>query len=156
VIVRYRIAAASGLAVAICACSHGAGSASGGEALEEAPSSATFAAAPAAPEPGPASETPATDAACGRSDLPDCPLQAWMKANMAHQAMDGDVKAVERGFTKLAGTCLDGYPDWSSTAQAAAVAAHRGDLEAARRGCKQCHEEYRAKYRAERRAAPFR
>lgn len=151
-----------------CACSHGAGSASG-EVLEEAPS----AIAPPTPVPGADPEAAALSgmvggtvggaaggakegAACGRPGERDCPLQAWMKANMAHQAMQSDLGAMEHGFATLSITPISGYSDWISIARAGAAAAHEGDLDAAKRACKQCHEAYRDRYRAERRSAPFR
>jgi hypothetical protein len=152
-------AAVVGAAIAATsACSHGAGGASSGDVLEEAPPAPAPPAPaldPAEPPPQVTSTAPA-GAPCGRTGQPDCPLQAWMKANMGRQAMDGNLEAIERGFRILAGTPLSGYPDWASLAQTGAAAAQHGDLDAAKAACKRCHEAYRDRYRAERRSAPLR
>ena len=86
---------------------------------------------------------------CGKKPLPDCPLQAWMKANLNPPVTTNDAAGLEAGLTKLAGMAPPGYTNWATIAKDGAKAAKGGDLTAAKASCRTCHDEYRPKYRAE-------
>jgi hypothetical protein len=98
----------------------------------------------------------ASTSSCGASGLPDCPLQGWMKANALRAMSAGDLPRLETAFDRIASFEVSGYPEWKSIAASGKRAAVEGDLEGARRACKQCHDAYRAKYREARRAQPLR
>lgn len=88
----------------------------------------------------------------------DCPLQGWMKANATPAMSTSDRRGLERAFERIA--TLDPnareYPRWREIANAGSRASRSNDLEGARLACKECHDAYRERYRAERRAAPLR
>jgi len=118
------------IVVAVAACSHGA--ADGRDITESSQRAAP---------------TTGTDD-CGRPGQADCPLQGWMKANMTPALTVGDAPRLQRAFTRLADLAPTGYDGWRPAASRGADAASRGDFEAARRACKQCHEDSRTRYRA--------
>jgi hypothetical protein len=95
-------------------------------------------------------------ATCGPVGLPDCPLQGWMKANALRALSTGDLPRLEKAFDRIATFDASEYPNWGSIAADGKHAAADGDLEAARRACKQCHDEYRSAYRETRRTRPIR
>ena len=105
--------------------------------------------APAVAQPS-ASEV--VDAECGGSGHSDCPLQSWMKANMSPAMSAGDLNRLKQAFRRLGDLGPPGYASWASLSTAGADAASRGNIEAVRGVCKQCHEEHRARYRREARA----
>jgi hypothetical protein len=91
----------------------------------------------------------AAASACGAVGQSDCPLQGWMKANMTPAVTTGDFVRLERGFRRIAELAPEGYPSWRTAALAGADAASHGDAEGARRACKTCHDDSRARYRRE-------
>ena len=95
------------------------------------------------------------EAACGAAGLPECPLQAWMKANAGPAMTAADTKRLERAFTRIAAFSPAGFANWEAIAREGSAAASKGDVEGCRRACKTCHDQHRARYRAERRAAPL-
>ena len=101
--------------------------------------------------------TPAIPAAgdgptCGVKPLPDCPMQAWMKANAAGALASEDLGAIALAFGKMAALAPPGYGGWSTIAGEGAAAAKGGNLQLARAACSSCHTQYRAKYKSENRA----
>jgi hypothetical protein len=94
---------------------------------------------------------------CGAKDLPDCPLQDWMKriANPAIQF--GETSALGDAFDQIAALAPEGakYPNWVSIARDGADAARNGDIPAARSACRGCHTQYTGKYHTELRALPL-
>jgi hypothetical protein len=92
-------------------------------------------------------------ASCGKSGLPDCPLQAWMKANLQAQLLAGDTERLAEGLETLAAHEPAGFSGWADSARTAARAARAGDLEKTRAECKHCHVELRSRFRAELRTA---
>ena len=91
---------------------------------------------------------------CGAKDLPDCPLQAWMKQNATTLLAFGEISSVAEVFDQIAlfappTRAPDGLPvyaNWASIARDGAAAARMGDLPAARAACRGCHEQYLATY----------
>lgn len=93
---------------------------------------------------------------CGSKELPDCPLQGWMKRNAKTLISFGDISSIAEAFDRIArfaptNTAEDGglaYPLWTSIARDGAAAARAGDLEAAKGACRGCHNQYRSTYHA--------
>jgi hypothetical protein len=86
---------------------------------------------------------------CGTKPLPDCPLQAWMKANMNPPSLSGDTAALGAALEKAAGFGPASFTNWKSIANDGAKAAKGGDLAAAKASCRSCHDQYKKKYQAE-------
>jgi hypothetical protein len=91
---------------------------------------------------------------CGTKPLPDCPLQRWMKDNTAAASTSGDLAALAKALDKIATIAPPGYTNWASIANDGAAAARAGSLDAARAACTGCHNQYKAKYKAELRTRP--
>lgn len=53
------------------------------------------------------------------------------------------------GFAYLAAFDPAGYPQWRALAELGREAANRQDFAAAKRICAACHDQYRARYRAD-------
>lgn len=88
--------------------------------------------------------------ACGDKDNL-CPLQVWMRRNIAPAVTAGDTEALARAMDKLATFSPDPSWEWASMAKASAAAARRGDMDEARKACRGCHTTmkplWRQKYR---------
>lgn len=93
-----------------------------------------------------------TAPACGKKPLPDCPLQAWMKANTNPAISSNDLPALATALDKTATFAPAGYGNWASIAKDGAKAAKAGDMIAAKASCRTCHDQYKNKYKAELRA----
>ena len=91
--------------------------------------------------------------ACGKSGLPDCPLQSWMKGTLQASLKAGDLARLGSALDELAQAEPHGYDSWAASARTAATAARAGDVEAVRAQCRVCHDKLRAKFRAEMRGA---
>lgn len=121
-------------------------------ATETAAASATAPSASASAHAA-ASAKPAASAAgelkCGTKPLPDCPLQAWMKANANPAVATGDTAKIGESLEKMAKMGPPGYSNWASISLDGAKAAKAGNLDAAKASCRTCHDQYKAKYRAE-------
>jgi hypothetical protein len=98
---------------------------------------------------------------CGEKDLPDCPLQLWMRRNATPMIRFGETTALAEVFDQIAtlspaGHALarDTYPNWVSIARDGAAAARVADIPAAKAACRGCHTQYRARYHADLRALP--
>jgi hypothetical protein len=115
-------------------------------------STSPSAAAPPAPAAAPsAGSAPVT--ACGSKGLPDCPLQAWMKATLQAYLTAGDTARLATALDELASHPPDGFANWSATAKAGADAARGGDVAKVRAECQTCHEEHRTVFRKQIRTA---
>jgi hypothetical protein len=88
---------------------------------------------------------------CGKSPLPDCPLQMWMKGNAALALASGDFDRLERTFLHIAALEPAGYGNWRAIAERGAVGARAGSLDECRLACKTCHDTLRPRYVAEHR-----
>ena len=92
---------------------------------------------------------------CGGPDLPDCPLQQWMKSTLQSYQRAGDFERMAAAFDELHERAPKGYASWSELATGAAAAARKQDAAGVRQACKSCHEQHRARYRRELRAAAW-
>jgi len=91
----------------------------------------------------------ADDASCGTKENP-CPLQKWMRQNMAPALAAGDNAGLATALDKVAANSPDGsWATWSSYAKQGSDAAKKGDLTAAKAACKSCHDAYKDKYKAQ-------
>lgn len=91
--------------------------------------------------------TTAGAAACGTKPLPDCPLQAWMKANTNPAIAANDLPGLATALDKTATFAPAGYGNWASIAKDGAKAAKAGDMTAAKASCRTCHDQYKDKYK---------
>lgn len=91
----------------------------------------------------------ATAAACGTKPLPDCPLQAWMKANTNPAIAAQDFSGLATALDKTATFAPAGYTNWASIAKDGAKAARASDMTATKASCRTCHDQYKDKYKKE-------
>jgi hypothetical protein len=106
-------------------------------------------AAAIAAAPAPAS----ADDACGSKENP-CPLQKWMRQNMAPAMASGDMAALGVTFDKAAKFAPDpkwNGPDpkanWDAISKAGVAAAKANDAAAVKAACKGCHDAFKDKYK---------
>jgi len=92
-------------------------------------------------------------AACGSKENP-CPLQKWMRANMGAQLAANDTAGLAKAFDKIASSSPDPAWTWAAIAKAGGEAAKKGDVAGAKAACKDCHDKYKADYKAKFRAKP--
>ncbi len=98
---------------------------------------------------------------CGQNDLPDCPLQAWMKKNATTTLQFGETPVLGDVFDAIAALAPRGpsarqaYANWVSIARDGAQAARIGDVTAAKAACRGCHLQYRSRYHADLRGLPL-
>lgn len=85
--------------------------------------------------------------ACGTKPLPDCPTQAWMKANMNPAVSASDFPALATALDKVVTMAPAGYPNWASIAKDGAKAARAQDMSATKASCRTCHEQYKEKFK---------
>lgn len=90
---------------------------------------------------------------CGKTGLPDCPLQAWMKSSLQANLKAGDLTRLAAGLDELAKVEPSGFDGWAVSARAAAAAARSGNVEGVRAQCRNCHDQLRPRFRAELRGA---
>ena len=118
---------------------------------DAAPMASATAATSATAQPA-TSGSAAADAApaCGTKPLPDCPLQAWMKANTNRAIAAGRIsRRSPPRSTRPSTFAPPGYTNWASIAKDGAKAARAGDLTAAKASCRTCHDQYKDKYKTE-------
>jgi hypothetical protein len=106
---------------------------------------AALAAAPAA----------SADDACGTKENP-CPLQKWMRQNMAPANASGDMAALGTDFDKLSKLApdpkwngADAKANWDAIAKAGQAAAKANDAAAVKAACKSCHDAFKDKYKTQ-------
>ncbi|HSO41187.1 MAG TPA: hypothetical protein VLT33_52030 [Labilithrix sp.] len=92
---------------------------------------------------------------CGPSSEA-CPLQRLMRDEVANAVVGGDGAALAATLERVAQATPDATWAWSTIARAGAAAARAGDRPGTRKACAQCHELYKAQWRAShrRRAVP--
>lgn len=93
-----------------------------------------------------------TSATCGGKDMPDCPLQGWMKATLKSYLSAKDTTRLATSLELLAEKSPAGYDGWREMSLAGADAARKGDLAAVKAECSRCHDEHRGRFRREQRA----
>ena len=100
---------------------------------------------------------PLGEAACGRPGLPDCPLQAWMKANIAAPKAAANAELLAKNLQRIAGLAPPGSgwsADWKVISDAGALAAKKSDKDGVNASCASCHAKYRKAYRERYRENP--
>jgi hypothetical protein len=110
--------------------------------------------APAAQPSDAAPSAPTKDFACGTKENP-CPMQKWMKANMAPAAANGDADALAKALDYVAKHAPPGLDKWTSIANEGKEAAGKKDIDGAKKSCKTCHDMYKNKYKEEMRDRAF-
>jgi hypothetical protein len=103
---------------------------------------------PPVPEPAAAPEPVAGEALqCGHAGMPDCPLQAWMDAQLNTAMSDGNFAALSRSLRELAHDPPTGFASWRRWAEKGADAAERNDQSEVKAACSGCHHQHRETYR---------
>ena len=97
----------------------------------------------------------ADDATCGSKENP-CPLQKWMRQNMAPANSSGDMAALATDFDKVAKISpdpkwngADAKANWDAISKAGVAAAKANDAAAVKAACKSCHDAFKDKYKAQ-------
>jgi cytochrome c553 len=120
-----------------------------------AAASALLIASPASGEGAP-QDGPVELSVCGGPGQPPCPLQAYMRVNVATPLASNNVEALATGLDRVRRFAPDPtWTSWASFAAEGAAAARARDVPRARAACKGCHEAWRDKYRATYRALPL-
>jgi hypothetical protein len=78
-----------------------------------------------------------------------------MKGNTALALSSNDMTALAADFEKVGKMAPPGYTNWASISKDGAAAAKAGTVDAAKAACRGCHDQYKAKYKAEMRARPL-
>jgi hypothetical protein len=90
---------------------------------------------------------------CGAKGNP-CPLQKWMRANVATAVAAGDTAALARALDRVATFSPNPSWQWSQMSKEAAAAARSGDMAGARKSCQGCHNLYKEPWKASYRKRP--
>lgn len=115
-------------------------------------------AASASADPGDEGDAPVAGAKtfdCGAKGQKPCPMQKWMKTVMAGASSSGDGARLAEALTYVARHAPPGYTTWSALATDGAKKARADDIDGAKASCKQCHEQYKKKYKSTLRDQPF-
>ena len=97
------------------------------------------------------------EASCGKPGLPDCPLQAWMKANIVAPKSAGNAELLAKNLLRIAALAPSGSgwgAEWKTLADAGAIAARKADKDGVNAACAACHTKYRKAYRDKYRENP--
>ena len=76
------------------------------------------------------------------------PLQRWMSGELVVRLRAHDLPGLAHDLDALAEVAPPDAPHWRQIAAAAARAAAAADVEAVRRGCAECHRQYRLQVRS--------
>ena len=99
---------------------------------------------------------PAQSGECGKPGQPPCPLQDWMRKNVAAALAANDAEALSSALEKAAKLAPDpAWASWGTAASSGAAAAKNGDIAGARAACKTCHDAWRTTYREQFRTRPI-
>jgi len=71
-----------------------------------------------------------------------------MESELLYRIKARDFRGLERSLDALATVAPPAYARWAEVAQRASQAAKDHDVDAVRKGCAACHQQYRARYRA--------
>jgi hypothetical protein len=98
---------------------------------------------------------PSSEATCGGRTNP-CPLQKWMRLNMAPALAAKDAPGLVVALEKTMTFVPDkSWTKWTDIAQKASQAALSDDIQTARASCVGCHSTYKAQYKAKYRSRPL-
>lgn len=103
----------------------------------------------------PAKKPPKPYRVCGEKDNL-CPMQVWMRKNVAPAVTANDTQALAKAMDKLATLSPDPSWDWADIARKSAEAARRGDMDEARKACRGCHSTLKPQWRQKFRLRPIR
>ncbi len=92
---------------------------------------------------------------CGEKDNL-CPMQVWMRKNIAPAVTANDAPALAKAMDKLATMSPDPSWAWADIAKQSAEAARRGDMDEARKACRACHTTHKPVWRQKYRLRPIR
>lgn len=99
---------------------------------------------------------PGQSGECGKPGQPPCPLQDWMRKNVAAALAANDSAALSAALEKAASLSPNpAWASWASAASSGAAAAKQGNVAGARAACKTCHDAWRAAYREQFRMRPI-
>ena len=76
-----------------------------------------------------------------------CPLQVWMRHDMAPASAASDPERLAAALAKMATFSPVPSWRWNQSATEGADAAKRGDFDAARQACRRCHDTYKPLYK---------
>lgn len=92
---------------------------------------------------------------CGAKGQKLCPMQKWMKTVMAGASSSDDGDRLAEALTYVAKHPPPGFTTWTALAEGGVKKAKAGDIDGAKVSCKQCHEQFKDKYKATLRDRPF-
>ncbi len=92
---------------------------------------------------------------CGGKGQKLCPMQKWMKTVMAGASSSGDGAKLAEALTYVAKHPPPGYATWAAISNEGAKKARADDVDGAKASCKQCHDQFKSKYKATLRDRPF-
>jgi hypothetical protein len=92
---------------------------------------------------------------CGAKGQKLCPMQKWMKTVMAGASSSGDGAKLAEALTYVANHPPPGYATWAAISIDGAKKARADDIDGAKASCKQCHDQFKSKYKATLRDRPF-
>jgi hypothetical protein len=92
---------------------------------------------------------------CGAKGQKACPMQGWMKGVMGPATSSGDAEKIAKGLDYIAAKPPPGMGNWTSIAKSGAAKAKAGDIDGAKATCKQCHDQYKEKYKTSMRDRPW-
>jgi hypothetical protein len=82
-------------------------------------------------------------------------MQGWMKGVMGPHTSSGDTEKMAKDLSYIAAKPPPGMGSWTSIANAGAAKAKAGDIDGAKASCKQCHDQYKDKYKTSMRDRPW-
>lgn len=84
---------------------------------------------------------------CGRKGIPDCPMQAWMKANTSAALQQKNFTALAAALQQVTNMTPPGYGGgWAKIANDGVAAAKAQDLDGVKASCRTCHNQFQKKY----------
>ena len=92
---------------------------------------------------------------CGAKGQKLCPMQKWMKTVMAGASSSDDGAKLAAALTYIANHPPPGFTAWAAISLAGAKKAKADDIDGAKSSCKECHDQFKSKYKATLRDRPF-
>jgi hypothetical protein len=95
-------------------------------------------------------------ASCGEKGQPKCPLQGWMSTVVQPALASKEASKLAAALRQCAKYAPPGFPEWAKIANEGATAVDRAsNVTAGKKSCTDCHNLYKAKYKAEARTRPL-
>jgi cytochrome c-type biogenesis protein CcmH/NrfG len=88
--------------------------------------------------------------ACGAPGKPACPLQQWMRSEVAAPLATGELERLAQNLERVGAMNPEPakWANWTAIAREGANAARNRNAEGARSACARCHKVYRRGYNA--------